>query len=399
MLEQTLETSLLIEEMPKARETGASGADAARGRVSSGGDDEAAEVQSMMVERRGGSGGEGYARGGEGGDGGLDGGLDVARAALAGAWAAVLGCLGPCLGESITLRDRRLRVVRTLGEGGFSFVFLVRDVATGREYACKRIVAQSEEQSRGVRWEVEVHKAFAHPSVLQLEDYQIRPLAEGGGEEALLLFPACLNGTLHDELMGHFAASTRMGQGRALQLFKGVCVAVREFHRHAPCWAHRDLKPGNVLLEGRNRVVLMDFGSVAEARVRVGSRGEALLLQDEAARNSSMAYRAPELWEAPTGSIVDERTDVWSLGCTLFAMTFGAGFSPFECQFSSGGAPQNTECSYLRVISQVPWPRKGLACRKGYSQGLVELIEAMLKQGGAERPSVGEVLAMVDALA
>ena len=46
-----------------------------------------------------------------------------------------------------------------------------------------------------------------------------------------------------------------------LQLFKGVCLAVREMHHSSPPLAHRDLKLGNVLLAEHDAPVLMDFGS------------------------------------------------------------------------------------------------------------------------------------------
>ena len=48
----------------------------------------------------------------------------------------------------------------------------------------------------------------------------------------------------------------------------------------------------------------------------------ALLLQEDAAQNCSMPYRAPELFDTPSQGDIDERTDVFSLGATLYAMAF-----------------------------------------------------------------------------
>lgn len=55
-----------------------------------------------------------------------------------------------------------------------------------------------------------------------------------------------------------------------------------------PPWAHRDVKPGNVLLSTDGTPVLMDFGSVQRARVEIATRTAALDLQDQASQHSSM---------------------------------------------------------------------------------------------------------------
>ena len=75
-------------------------------------------------------------------------------------------------------------------------------------------------------------------------------------------------------------------------------------------------------------------------------------MADEASRLCTVSYRAPELFDPPTNSRLDCRSDVWSLGCLLFAWRFG--YSPFECSFSEQGTVRVTECSYSRVLSKLP---------------------------------------------
>lgn len=66
------------------------------------------------------------------------------------------------------------------------------------------------------------------------------------------------------------------------------------------------------------RPILMDFGSAMKARIKIENRSQALLQQDIAAEQSTMAYRAPELFDVKTGVIIDEKVDIWVRTCIYF---------------------------------------------------------------------------------
>ena len=100
-----------------------------------------------------------------------------------------------------------------------------------------------------------------------------------------------------------------------------------------------------------------------------------------------MPYRAPELFDVPSDATIDERTDVFSLGATLYAM--GYYYSPFECTFKANELTV-VECSHLRVIGGAQFPTD-----RFYSDRFVELIQSMLTVDPKKRPTVHQVLAKV----
>lgn len=81
--------------------------------------------------------------------------------------------------------------------------------------------------------------------------------------------------------------------------------------------------------------ILMDLGSLAPSPTVINSRPLALAVQDIAAQHSTMPYRAPELFDVKTGSVIDTKVDIWSLGCTLYACLTGK--SPFEARSEETG--------------------------------------------------------------
>ena len=135
--------------------------------------------------------------------------------------------------------------------------------------------------------------------------------------------------------------------------------------------------------------ILMDLGSYGPAVVKVKSRSQALLIQDEAATKCSLAYRAPELFDVPSSCILDERRDVWSLGCTLYSMAFG--WSPFE------NATEGVKT--LAIISaDVTFPDDNRHFDCMYSSGFEKLIRYMLNPNPAERPTLKDVISKAEKL-
>ena len=146
--------------------------------------------------------------------------------------------------------------------------------------------------------------------------------------------------------------------------------------------------------------ILMDLGSLAPSPTPITSRSLALAVQDQAAEHSTMPYRAPELFDVKTGSTIDTKVDIWSLGCTLYACLVGK--SPFEMRSDETGG----SLSMCVLGGDWRFPDEGPTGKKkatagqgednGISEGIKEVVRQCLKVEPAERPDVDQLTKIVE---
>lgn len=93
---------------------------------------------------------------------------------------------------TLKISGRSYRLVRLLGEGGFAFVYLVQDLASGREFALKKILVGGggEGKMKEVMKEVEAYRRFRHPNIIRILDCAVVQDEEGGGKIVYLWVPA-----------------------------------------------------------------------------------------------------------------------------------------------------------------------------------------------------------------
>jgi len=110
------------------------------------------------------------------------------------------------------LRDAASNVCQVLSEGGFSFVYLVREVpdTRGEELALKRLLLHEEEHAVAVEQEIAVMRRFNHPNLLPLHAAELDPRGAPPPRRASLIFPAYPEGTMLDLAMRKPDAEVRL---------------------------------------------------------------------------------------------------------------------------------------------------------------------------------------------
>ncbi|MZD08006.1 protein kinase, partial [Streptomyces sp. SID5785] len=211
----------------------------------------------------------------------------------------------------------RYRVVGRLGRGGMGTVWRAVDETLRREVAVKELRSFSDADARDLaeqrlRMEREARAAarVRHPGVVAVHD-----VTEHEGRPVIVM--ELVDGPSLDDLLRERGA---LGPAEAARIGAQVMDALAA--AHAAGVLHRDVKPGNILLERSGRVVLTDFGIAAMdepddgASTRLTRSGEVI---------GSLDYLAPE---RARGGEPGPAADVWALGATLYAAV--EGVSPFR---------------------------------------------------------------------
>lgn len=337
-------------------------------------------------------------------------------------------CFPSLQNPTVSVNGVKFRIVRLLGQGGFSYVYLVYPTNNSSLlYAMKKIrcpYGSHDATFTNAMREVNCYSRFASansPFVVKSVDAAV--ISDPSGAKTFYILLPYFEKSLQDVINFNILNDVVMDEKEILKIFIGVLRGVRVLHKYKSSgsveadelnaeneadsllpfeaddtvtstnatelqelspYAHRDLKPANIMLSAEGLPVLVDFGSCTKARSSIRSRQQALTLTDFALEHCTLPYRAPELLEVMVNSDITESTDIWSLGCVLYACCFG--FSPFEKMELDQGANLNLAIA----TAQYEFPRD----LKDYSQKLMEIIKLCLNLDPEKRPKIDELIDM-----
>ncbi len=204
------------------------------------------------------------------------------------------------------------KIQEVIGQGGMSSVYKAIDPNLQRVVAIKLIHPHlSDDPKFTARFEEEARAVarLRHPNIVQVYDFN------HDGDVFYMVQEFIPGETLQSLLRRLNQTGSRMPLNDAVQATIQICSAIGYSHQLG--MIHRDIKPANIMIDERGQAILMDFGIVK-------------LLEGEAHTTTgavvgTVLYMSPELIR---GEKPDPRSDMYSLGVTLFEML--SGRPPFE---------------------------------------------------------------------
>ncbi|MFL0252161.1 protein kinase domain-containing protein [Clostridium neuense] len=225
--------------------------------------------------------------------------------------------------------ERKYEVIKILGQGGMGTVYLCRNNRLGNLWAVKEVNSELKNKVDFLT-EPNILKKLNHTGIVRIVDifyeddnlYIVEDYIEGRNLKEYI----DINGPLSSELVVDIS----------LQL----CGILDYLHSFKPPIVYRDLKPSNVMLTSDNKVVLIDFGI---ARVyKENQKGDTVIL-------GSRGYMAPEQFMNNQSNV---KTDIYSLGATMFFMLTGKSISVPIDPMSQKSYPEHTAKGLVEIIKR-----------------------------------------------
>ena len=265
----------------------------------------------------------------------------------------------------------RYRIEEMIGQGGMSAVYKAYDPNLRRVVAIKMIHSHLAGDAKFVvRFEEEATAVaqLRHPNIVQVYDFN-------HDDDLYYMVQEFVAGeTLQERLRRVNKSGRRLPLSEAILFTLNICDAAGYAHRRG--MIHRDIKPANIMLDVHSQAILMDFGIV---KITGGESHTA-----SGAVVGTALYMPPELIR---GEVPDPRSDIYSLGVTLFEMV--SGRPPFEA---------DSAMTLMMLHLQEPVPDlRGL--RPEVPDDLIAVIEkALVKERGNRFVSMAELATSLKAI-
>jgi len=288
------------------------------------------------------------------------------------------------IGSIVEVEGMQVQVTKLLGEGGYAFIYAAKEITTGKQFALKRFLVVEEQKIQEVKDEIRLMKEMKDNSdFVRFVTAAHVDHSEGKkiNKEYLLLMELCGGGDLAQLLR---KSGESLSPANVCVVMGCLARALQALHGRKTPVIHRDIKLENLLVTKDNLVKLCDLGSATTTTHTPNpnwTMNQRTMLEDELAKYSTPMYRAPEMLDTWSNFPVNQSLDIWAAGLVLYSICFNK--HPFE------------DSNKLAIVNgNYKIPPTDSKYRMYHS-----LIKSMLSLDPKTRPSAGEVLDQLSAIA
>lgn len=210
-----------------------------------------------------------------------------------------------------TVLGGKYEILKKIGQGGMSIVYLAMDTRLNKQWAVKEIKKSKQQNTRlllkSLQMEANILKMVDHPVLPRIVDII-------NYKGTVFVVMDYIEGRPLNEVLKLEGAQP---QEKVVEWGKQLCSALDYLHSMNPPIIYRDMKPSNIMLKPDGKVKLIDFGTAKEFDVESLADTTAL---------GTRGYAAPEQFGDARGRGIhktDARTDIYSLGATLYHIITG----------------------------------------------------------------------------
>lgn len=212
-----------------------------------------------------------------------------------------------------TVLDGKYEILKQIGKGGMSTVYLAMDKRLNKQWAVKEIsrhgIGKNNEEVENSARDAEMIKNLDHPAIPTIVG-----IIDNKDDDYIYVVMDYVEGDSLDKVLKEYGA---VPQERVIDWAKQICDAFIYLHSQKPPIIYRDMKPGNVMLKPEGNIKIIDFGIAREFKEQnladttiLGTRG----------------YAPPEQY----GGKTDPRSDIYALGMTLHHLLTGIDPRPAD---------------------------------------------------------------------
>lgn len=298
-------------------------------------------------------------------------------------------------GTKLTVGSHDISIIKYLSEGGFAHVYTchIDPPFRGSNIAClKRVAVPNKLQLNLLRQEVDAMKRLKGNThiVSYIDSHASRLGNPGGGHsttqqyEVFVLMEYCSKNGLIDYM--NTRLTHKLTEPEILTIMHDITIGVAMCHHLKPPLLHRDIKIENVLIDSKGVYKLCDFGSAVGYLPVPKNAKEFSELHEDLMQHTTPQYRAPEMIDLSRGFPIDDKLDIWALGCFLYKLCYYT--TPFELPNHS--SLQDMEKLILNCSNTLKLPHNQAGLM--FSSRLKNVIKCCLRDDPRRRPNAVQLL-------